>query len=243
MIEGIDVSNAQGNINWDQVAAAGKWAFAFCKATEGTGYVDTHFKANWDAIKSHGFVRGAYHFAHPVNDPIKEADHFADTVGTLDPSDMIVLDIEVSPLTGPAFVNWVLCWLERVEQRTGTTPIVYTGGPFFDSHDGTPPPELMARISRFPLWLAAYAVHPDKFIPPEWKQLGWKFWQRSGDVAAPGDTTLHVPGIVGNVDRDEWNGTVDELKSFALNLHPGTNNVFTGAVNATVDGTKPTDVA
>jgi GH25 family lysozyme M1 (1,4-beta-N-acetylmuramidase) len=243
MIEGIDVSKFQGTIDWDKVAAAGTVAFVFCKATERTDSVDPSFQTNWNAVKAHGFVRGAYHFAHPSNDPVAEADHFANTVGTLDPTDMLVLDIETANISGPQFVNWVITWLERVEQRTGTTPMVYTGGPFFDSHDGTPDQATMQRLARFPLWLAAYTLSPDKFVPPEWKTLGWKFWQRSGDVAAPGDTVLHVPGINGAVDRDEFRGTLDELKAFALNCHPGTNNVFTTAVNTTVDSTKPNDVA
>src|SRR4051812_17577721 len=37
--EGVDVSHWQGTINWATVAGAGI-KFAFCKATEGTTYVD-----------------------------------------------------------------------------------------------------------------------------------------------------------------------------------------------------------
>jgi lysozyme len=238
MLEGIDVSNAQGVIKWDVVAASGKVAYVVCKATEGSTFVDTQFHTNWAAVKAHGFVRGAYHFARTSNDPTVEADHFASTVGDVDPEDLLVLDIEVSGSSGPQFVNWVLTWLERVEQKTGTTPIVYTGGPFFDSHDGSPDQATMDKLARFPLWLAAYSTTPDKFVPPAWKHVGWKFWQRTGDVAAPGDTVLRVPGIIGNVDRDEFSGTLDELKAFALNLHPGTTNVFTDVGNATTDVAK-----
>lgn len=243
MLEGIDVSNAQGVIKWDVVAASGKVAYVVCKATEGSTFVDTQFRTNWAAVKAHGFVRGAYHFARPVNDPTVEADHFASTVGTLDPEDMLVLDIESSNIVGPQFVNWVLTWLERVEQKTGTTPIVYTGGPFFDSHDGSPDQATMDKLARFPLWLAAYTTTPDKFVPPAWKHVGWKFWQRSGDVAASGDAVLHVPGINGNVDRDEFAGTLDELKAFALNLHPGKDNAFTDVVDIITGAVAPKNQA
>lgn len=231
MILGIDVSKYQGVINWNQVAATGLINFAFCKASESTNAVDSQFLANWQGIRNVGLMRGAYHFAHTGNDPVREADNFIRTVGQLDPSDMLCLDIEVSNLAGWPFTNWVLTWLERVELQTGTTPILYTGGPFFNTHDGNPDPTTMQQLARYPLWLASYVVNPNIYVPDVWKALGWKFWQRSGDVAAPGDTVLHLPGIAGAVDKDVWNGTLDELKTFALNLHPGMNNPFSGATS------------
>lgn len=217
-IVGIDVSAAQGAIDWDQVASSNMVNYVFCKATEGLNYKDTFFDKNWQAIKDHGWVRGAYSFARLNNDPVAEADFFISTVGDIDPTDMLVLDIETSPITGEKFLQWNLSWLERVESQTGVTPIVYTGGPFFSSH-GTPSADEITRLSHFPLWLAAYVVSPDKFVPVEWKGLGWKFWQATGDVAPSGSTILHVPGIHGNVDRDEFIGTIDDLKVFAGSLH------------------------
>lgn len=215
---GIDVSSAQGNVNWDAVAASKLVNYVFCKATEGLIFVDPQFQKNWQAVKDHGFVRGAYHFARLGNDPVAEADHFMSVLGDIDPTDMLVLDVETSPITGEAFLQWNLSWLERVESQTGCIPIVYTGGPFFGSH-GAPNTDEVTRLSHFPLWLAAYTNSPDKFVPVEWKGLGWKFWQRSGDQAASGDTVLHVPGIHGNVDRDVFIGSLDDLKDFAISLH------------------------
>lgn len=224
MIDGIDVSKYQYTIDWNKVVASGKIFFAFCKATDGQLGVDEKFKINWAGIKKCGLIRGAYHFAQPdisMNDPIIEADHFIDTVGPLDPEDMISLDIEKAgdlPV-GVAFTSWVLAFLERVEERTGVLAIVYSGGPFFDQHDGTPSVDVMTRLARYPFWLAAYVKNPENYIPPEWKHLGWKFWQKAGDVAAPGDTPLHVPGIGSVVDHDVFKGTVEELKAFAASLH------------------------
>jgi Lyzozyme M1 (1,4-beta-N-acetylmuramidase) len=232
MLQGIDVSAAQGVINWDSVLSSGAANFVFCKATEGLSYVDTRFHFNWDSAKARGFIRGAYHFAHLSQDAVQEANFFVNTVGALDPADMLVLDIETASISGSQFTDWTLAWLETVEKQSGTTPIVYTGGPFFNSHGGNPDPSVVQRLSRFPLWLAAYVSNPAGYVPSEWKNLGWKFWQRSGDQAAAGDTILHVPGIYGNVDKDEFVGSLDDLRQFALNLHPGANNGFTGAVNS-----------
>lgn len=231
MLVGIDVSKFQGVIDWNKVAATGLINYVFCKATEGTNGIDSQFQNNWKGIKSVGLMRGAYHFAHTGNDPVKEADNFAATVGQLDPMDMLVLDIEVTNLSGWPFTNWVLTWLERVEDKLGTTPIIYTGGPFFNTHDGNPDPATMQKLARYPLWLAAYVVNPTNYVPDIWKSLGWKFWQRSGDVAAPGDTVLHLPGVAGAIDKDVFNGSLDELQQFALNLHPGVHNSATDAIN------------
>lgn len=233
---GIDVSSAQGHIDWDAVASSNAANYVFCKATEGVSFVDPTFKTNWDAIKAHGLVRGAYHFARLNGDATGEADFFVKTVGDLDSTDMLVLDIETASISGTQFTDWTLTWLERVEQQSGCTPICYTGGPFFVSHGGSPNSDTVTRLVKFPLWLAAYTNHPDNFVPSEWKGLGWKFWQRSGDQAASGDTILHVPGIHGNVDRDEFMGTLDDLKSFATNLHASPTGDVAVATDATVDG-------
>jgi lysozyme len=216
---GIDVSSAQGTINWDTVVASQLVNYVFCKTTEGVTFVDPQFQKNWQAVKDRGFVRGAYHFARLKNDPVAEADHFLSVLGDLDPTDMLVLDVETSSIAGESFVQWNLAWLERVESQTGVTPIVYTGGPFWSSHDGNPSEDEITRLSHFPLWLAAYTKNPDKYVPSVWKDLSWKFWQRSGDQAAAGDTILHVPGIHGNVDRDVFVGSLDDLKEFAASLH------------------------
>jgi lysozyme len=225
ILQGIDVSYAQGLIDWDQVANSKLIDFAFCKASEAV-HTDPQFKRNWEAIKAHGLIRGAYHFARLNIDPVVEANYFVEVVGSLDPTHMLVLDVEAASVSGVQFTDWNIAWLETVEKKTGTTPIVYTGGPFFNSHGGSLNADTVQRLSHFPLWLAAYTVDPKKYIPTIWKGLGWKFWQRSGDTAAAGDTPLQVPGIHGNVDRDNFVGTLDDLRTFALNLHPPADNAI-----------------
>jgi lysozyme len=223
MLEGIDVSDVQGFINWEKVKAAGI-KYVFCKSSQGTSFVAKSFKRNWSAIKSAGFVRGAYHFCRTENDPAAEAKHFVTTVGALEPEDMLVLDIEDehSVLAPEQFINWTLTFLTTVEELTGVIPIVYTGGPYFDKHGGKPSEANVKALLRYPLWLAAYTKTPDKYVPYVWKSVGWTIWQRSGDQCAKGDTVLHVPGINVVVDRNQYRGTVEELREFAKKLHVGT---------------------
>lgn len=226
VLNGIDVSAAQGQINWTTLAASKQVDFVITKATEGPLFVDQQFVANWAGIKAGGLIRGAYHFAHTQNDPAAEANHFVNTLTGLTAEDMLVLDIEVSNINGSTFTHWVLTWLETVEQKTGIIPFVYTGGPFFNQHSVNADADTVAKLQKYPLWLAAYTTSPDSFVPNIWKTKGWTFWQRSGDVAAAGDTVLHVPGIRTVVDHNQFRGTADELKQLILNLHTGQDNSF-----------------
>lgn len=217
---GIDVSDVQGFPKWDRVKNDGV-EYAFCKATEGTTFKAKRFKYNWDGIKDAGIIRGTYHFARTKNDPIVEATHFVDTVGEVDDSDMLVLDIEDerNKLSKTDFIQWNLSFLETVEQKTGVVPIVYTGGPYFNKHGGQPDDEIVQKFLKYPLWLAAYTKTPDKYVPYIWKSKGWAIWQRSGDVAAKGDTVLRVDGIYVVVDRNQFDGTREDFLNFAKSLH------------------------
>ena len=176
-LQGIDVSSAQGQIDWSQVAATNQVNFVICKATEGTTFVDPTFAKNWQAIKDNGWVRGAYAFARTQNDPIAEADHFINTVGNLDPSDMLVLDIETGALKGTAFTDWVSAWCDEVLSKTNHTPIIYTGS-FWTGAAPTSTSDVVAKLSQFPLWIAAYVSNPDKWVPSIWKEVGWKIFNK-----------------------------------------------------------------
>lgn len=233
-IIGIDVAKYQLNVNWDKVKNS-DIKFAFCKATQGINYIDPTFKYNWENIKRVGLIRGAYHFGNVDNDPIAEADFFVKALvdsGNVVRGDMPVLDIEKnSTKIGKPFTDWVLTFLERVELKIGIKPIVYTGGPYFNLQDGNPTPDTVSRLSRFPLWLAAYTNTPNKFIPDIWKNQGWTFWQSTGDVAPSGKQVLKLPGTNTIVDKNIFNGTIEELNSFAKNLCTSLTETFVDIYN------------
>ena len=224
MLEGIDVSDVQGFPKWKNVKEAGI-EYAFCKATEGVTFQAKRFKYNWDGIKDAGIIRGTYHFARTVNDPTKDARNFIETVGELDDSDMLVLDIEDNrnKLKGKDFTDWVLAFMKTVENETDVIPILYTYGPYFTQYGKSPSSEIAEQLRRYPLWLAAYTKNPDKYVPEVWKSVGWKIWQRSGEICAPGDKVLYVPGINVVVDRNQFKGTRKDFLNFAKSLHKNTS--------------------
>jgi lysozyme len=81
-VQGIDVSNWQGDIDWNKVRAAGT-QFAFIKATEGGDYLDPKFAQNWQAAKSVGIPRGAYHMVYWCRAAHEQALWFISTCRTI----------------------------------------------------------------------------------------------------------------------------------------------------------------
>lgn len=198
--QGIDVSHYNGNIDWQQVAAAGK-TFAFIKATEGTKYQDNQFLINVQGARDANILVGAYHFlnATTADGARQEATNFARAIdsagGRLDLPP--VMDYENNPkgLT-PAQISEVAhAFLDEMERLTGRQPIVYTGNVFASKFDPT--------FSMYKLWVARYSTTQKPTAVPAWNN--WWAWQYS--------STGSVPGIQGQVDLDEYNGTIDELRA------------------------------
>lgn len=131
-IHGIDVSHHQGTVNWEKVATASddngaRVQFVFVKATQGKSHLDRKFRHNFRKAQQYGLVRGAYHYFSPGISGDEQAHHFINNVplekGDLPP----VLDVEVLGRLKPETLRReVLEWLEMMEKRFGTPPIIYT---------------------------------------------------------------------------------------------------------------------
>jgi lysozyme len=197
-LKGIDVSRWQETISWNAVKNSGV-VFAFCKATEGTSYVDPYFTTNWPAIKSVGIIRGAYHFARPATDPQRQADHFLRTVRPIKGDLKLVLDLEdAGGKTKNQVWAWTQAFVNRIKVKTGQAPIIYTGYYFWQDSVGNPTNNLGC-----PLWLPNYGSSPANLIPVAWTK--WTFWQYTD--------TGTVPGVAGNCDRNYFNGNLAALKA------------------------------
>lgn len=198
-LPGIDVSHWNEEIDWVQVAGAGK-TFAFAKASEGRHYVDPRYASNKAGAEANGIVFGAYHFARPddtFRDAIREADHFVQTA-QLTPGNLVpVLDIErTGGLTKRQVTRWILTWLGRVTERLGVRPMVYTSpnGWALRTGDTT----AVAAAGYTVLWVAHWGV-PAPTVPAQnWGGNGWRFWQHTDSGS--------VPGIQGKVDLNWFLG-------------------------------------
>lgn len=164
---GVDVSHYDQNYAWAQKKAQKKLSFGIAKATEGLSHNDDTFAANWARMRDAGLVRGAYHYGHPGNDPVAEADHFLGVVGKtgLQDGDLLALDLETTDGRSQHQVNaWAKKWLNRVQAKTGVKPVFYSSWYFAQQYgDG---------LGGYPLWVAHYGKKAGALKPP----APWKSW-------------------------------------------------------------------
>ncbi len=189
--EGIDASHHQGPIDWPRVAEAGI-AFAYLKATEGTGFTDPRFAEHRRAARRAGIAVGGYHYFQLCTDGTAQAEHLLAVLGddARGPRDLApALDLELAgscaqPPPADVLLGEVREFLDLVERRLGVRAVVYLY-PAFEERFG------------FADDLASY---------PQWvRRLGdrapgrtWTVWQY--------DDRGSVPGIAGGVDRNRTAG-------------------------------------
>lgn len=202
-LHGIDVSYAQGKIDWPRVRAmqedSVRIRFAFIKATEGLLTVDPYFKRNWREGAKAGIICGAYHFFRPKKDGLWQARFFLQNV-KLETGDLpAVVDIEVLDGVPPEKMRKELrAFISKVEKSTGNKPIIYTGVSFYKDY-------LAGHFDGYPLWIAHYYQEELKLA----EGTNWWFWQHS-DIA-------RVNGINHAVDFNAFKG--DSLDFQRLLVH------------------------
>lgn len=191
-IHGIDVSYAQGKIDWQQVKAMEEdsvhISFAFIKATEGLLTVDPYFQRNWREGPKVGIICGAYHYFRPEKNGKWQAKFFLQNVkyekGDMPP----VVDIEKLYGTSPEKMRAELNdFLNYIQAKTHTQPIIYSGLSFYQDY-------LAGYYDNYKLWIAHYN-QPELNINPS---TNWIFWQHSEQA--------RVNGINHLVDFDAFKG-------------------------------------
>lgn len=204
MINGIDVSVWQGQVNWQKVYAS-HYAFAGIKASEGNFLQDPQFNRNWQRSKMRGMRRIAYHFFHADISGRAQCEYFHNIVhscGGFDSGDCAMLDIEV---TNGVNTNTLIAnaesFVTRFLDTTQCGIYIYTGEWFYDGILGAPHSTILGKC---PLWVATYGSHPATIS--NWPS-GAAIWQWTD--------TLQVPGIGGNVDGDRFLGTMKEYDLLA----------------------------
>jgi len=196
MIRGIDVSHHQGALDWHALAASLRLDFAFAKATEGEGFTDPRFLANWAGIHEAGLVRGAYSFARPDASPVDAARAFVAAVkaaGPMHPTDMLALDLEVGAPAGVSLHGWATGWAAEVRRLVPGYAIW-----LYHSH----------KVSGFDLWW--YARWPGLTswptdVPLVPREGHPDIWQWTDNVLGR------------QIDGDVFNGTRAQLEA----LNPG----------------------
>ena len=212
-VRGIDVSRWQhpndGPIDWSQVAGSGI-RFVGVKATEGNYSQNKFYPGDVSGAQAAGMYSFAYHFATPNDSSgLVQADYFLNYANftpngkTLRPA----VDLEWNPYTStnacydktPAqLVAWIQEFVNRVKQRTGLEPIIYTAATWWQQCVGN-----STAFGAHPLWVASWTETPA--LPAGWSN--WDLWQYS-------DSTT-VPGITGEVDGNYVRGGEAALAALA----------------------------
>lgn len=199
-IHGIDISRHQQSISWKDVknmkANQVRIGFAFIKATEGLGRIDEQFRRNWYHAQKESVTR-AYHFFIASKSGKAQAENFMETV-KLSPGDLPpVLDVEQAYGTDVSTLQQrVADWLDLVEKKYGTRPIIYSNVDFYNKY-------LAGRFDDYPLWVAHYFAKNKPRISRD-----WIFWQHSEKG--------HVSGIKPFVDFNVFNGDSAAFKKLLI---------------------------
>lgn len=130
-IKGVDVSEYQGDIDW-QILSNQDIQFAFIKATEGSSYVDPNFLDNFTNALNTNLRVGAYHFFSFESSGKTQAENFIDTVPIVENSLPNVVDVELygdfksNPLDVQSVVKELTTMLQSLEDTYKSKPIIYT---------------------------------------------------------------------------------------------------------------------
>lgn len=206
MTNGIDVSYANGYIDWQRVASSGR-RFAMIKATQGHAlssnsylFTDRLFTQNITGAHTAGMDVGVYHYltAKTVKEALTEADHF---VATIEPyKDKINLyaavDVEEDkylPRNKALLTDIVNAFCAAVA-AAGYKPCVYTNPAYLTTR--------LNDVSKWALWLACWNTSETK--PRAYERA--VIWQHTvvGDEYAVkkgwAQQVGSVPGVSGAVD-------------------------------------------
>ncbi len=215
-VEGVDVSEFQGDIDWNAVKSSGR-AFAFVRVADGF-YFDPKFDQNWQNTQTAGVLRGAYQFFRPGSDGTAQANFLLQHVagGDLPP----VLDVEVTDgESSGTIIAGIGAWVARVTQATGKKPIVYTAPGFWAGLGAAP-------SFGTDLWVAHWFTQCPS-LPSSWGD--WRFWQTVDNGS--------VPGIGGAVDLDVFNGSLGDLQAYGgVSPTVSSHRLSAGAAGRNADG-------
>lgn len=179
-----------------------------------------------------GLLWGAYHYAN-ASDPVRQADFFLDSVrsawnaaGASRPSSvLLVLDFEQNRHYpgGTMRVDQAVAFAERIRQRTGEYPGLYSGYNRIKAILNSP--KVTAEQKRVMascwLWVANYHYIPVDVSP--WRR--WTMWQYTGDGVCdlPRKQFPKSVANIRNAERNIFNGAPGETRAFweSHAWHPG----------------------
>lgn len=198
-MEGIDVSQWQGNINFEAVKEDNV-QLVYIKASEGIDLTDPYFSRNAKNAREAGLFVGYYHYltARSASAARQEAYHFVSVINGYACEGKPVMDIEDLAGLSQTEINVIAqAFLEGVQTFSNKTPALYA--------DASNASLFYETLASWPLWIAQYGVSEPDTNNPWGRWSGWQYTD-SGNVA----------GIQGNVDRDIFRNEMLDTSSAVI---------------------------
>ncbi|HEX3146355.1 MAG TPA: glycoside hydrolase family 25 protein [Pyrinomonadaceae bacterium] len=196
----VDISHHNGDVDLMKAKQAGIVGVIH-KATQGMSMLDKMYDRNRDKAMSAGLLWGAYHFG-TKGDGVSQAEFFLDKVGT-DLQTLLVLDYEPNG-NATMSLDQAHAFVSHINLKADRFPGLYSGSLIKEQLGNQPADSILSKCF---LWIAQYGSQPTN-IPKTWST--WTFWQYTDGVAGP---PPHVVDGIGKCDRDQFNGSLEELKA------------------------------
>ena len=199
---GIDVSQAQGNIDWDTVSQYIDFAIIRCGyGGNFTSNDDTKWASNIAACERLGIPYGVFIYSYAENDAeaLDEAEHVIRLLSGYQPSLPVYYDLEdagtVGTLSNEQIANQITIFTNRV-RKAGFDVGVYANANWWNNRlSGM---EISHNCRWFAAWSGSYASQGSNYA----------IWQFTSDG--------HIPGINGRVDLNYSHtytfGTIDSTE-------------------------------
>ncbi|MFR5264032.1 GH25 family lysozyme [Clostridium sp.] len=206
MIKGIDVSNWQGNVDFNKVKNAG-YEIAYIKATEGQHTLDKNFNTNYANAKVSGINIGFYHFLHGNENGKTQAEWMYSNIKDKEFQCKIAIDVEVTDGANADTLSQIVCdFAETIKSLTGKEVVLYTYTSFLGAN-------LNSSIDKYPLWIAEYGVNKPNISR---NYIGWQYADNGQVDGCPN----------GNTDLDYF---TEEI--YIANSMPNTSNQDVKPIN------------
>lgn len=183
---GIDISEFQGEIDFEEVRRSGIEA-VYIRVGAGE-YTDEYFAENYERAKAAGLKIGFYHYvtARSVDEGRRQARFFASLAAGREPDMRLAMDFEYFGSLSVSQINAISeAYLDELTALTKREAVIYS--------DLSNARNIFSRAlaEKYPLWAAQYGAD-EPSANGKWR--GWVGFQYTDEG--------RIGGIYGNVDRD-----------------------------------------
>lgn len=183
---GIDISEFQGEIDFEEVRRSGIEA-VYIRAGAGE-YTDEYFAENYERAKAAGLKIGFYHYvtARSVDEGRRQARFFASLAAGREPDMRLAMDFEYFGSLSVSQINAISeAYLDELTALTKREAVIYS--------DLSNARNIFSRAlaEKYPLWAAQYGAD-EPSANGKWRE--WVGFQYTDEG--------RVSGIYGNVDRN-----------------------------------------